>query len=490
MKRFILAVMATGCLFMGCGKTVTYTENSMKNRPESDQIINNKKETVKETSIASDSDVVPSNDSGRSGEAAEVKEVVEEKVENVAITDDAKKQEILDGMMAKIVEPFDDYSVNASSSVEIIILDKDTNNKSTRYIADSIAEKKMSREASYSKVDLQSSIAGVKSYIHSINYLIDTGERTLSYFKSYDEGIKDSKPEWRGAVVARDLETEERTLKSIADNLSFDAVKVGKEKLDGTERYTVTCFYNLYNAMELMGIPSNIHNVFTDNSANYKATIKLYLDESDYSVVRYDISANKALEAYYNAVYNTVPETVAETAKTAKSVEETTEAVKKKNNTEETTQVQEDAETQADVTQTAGGTVKPNINAEVIRCKCVFDIDTKSKVKIEVEPEVKDMIANDGQRKLEELNKTAEDDTLGLNVDSNFGIGAGKTADSEQSESTETKVEESKAEESKAKAEDKVEETNTEKEDKHDETTAASVEENKSSGKKVLKPRK
>ena len=485
MKRFILAVMATGCLITGCSKTVTYTENSMKNRSESDQIINNKKETVTETAVASDSDVVPSNDSGRSGEAAEVKEVVEEKVENVAITDDAKKQEIIDGMMAKIVEPFDDYSVDASSSVEIIILDKDTNNKSTRYIADSIAQKKMSREASYSKVDLQSSVAGVKSYIHSMNYLIDTGERTLSYFKSYDEGIKDVKPEWRGAVVARDLETEERTLKNIADNLSFDAVKVGKEKLDGTERYTVTCFYNLYNAMELIGVPSNIHNVFTDNSANYKATIKLYLDESDYSVVRYDISANKALEAYYNAVYNTVPETEAKAAETAESIEETTAAVKNnKKNTEETTQAETEAEN-------VGGTTRPNINAEVIRCKGVFNIDTKSKVKIEVDPEVKDMIADDGQRKLEELSRTTGDDTLGLNVDSSFGVGAGKVNDDdEQSESTETKVEESKSEESNAKAEAKVEETKAEKEDKQKETTASSVEDNKASGKKVLKPRK
>ena len=478
MKRLILALMASSCLMTGCSKTVSYTEDSMKNRSEADQIINNTdKNKEKETEVATDNTVTVSNDSEKYGDAAKIKEVVEEKVENKAIEDEAKKQEIIEGVQAKMLEPFDDYSVNASASVEIIVLDKETNNNSLRYIADSIAERKMSREASYSKVDLQSSAAGVKSYIHSVNYLIDTGERTLSYFKSYDEGIKDSKAEWKGAVVDRDLETEERTLSNIAENMSFDVVKVGTEKLDGTERYTLTAFYNLYNAMSLIGVPSNVHNVFEDDSADYKATIKLYIDESDYSVVRYDISATKALEAYYDDMYNKIEETVAEgSEETSEGEEETvaeTQASKKSK--------KKDAETEAETEVAEEVIVKPNINAEVLRCKGTFDIDTKSKVSITVDPEITDMIANDGQRKLEEISKVTSEDSLGLNVDSDFGVGA-NSEDESKADVTESKAEvtESKATVTESKAEVTESKTAVNGDTKTEESKPA---------KKVLKPK-
>ena len=126
-------------------------------------------------------------------------------------------------------------------------------------------------------------------------YLIDNGEKTLSYSKMYDSNRDfPDRISYKAYIVDRNLE---------AENISFvymdvlgngEEFEVAEENADNSNFYTYKTLISLDKALEIANINKDILRL--DDIAGYKTVIKLYFDRNTFNLKRAEVFLKNTLD--------------------------------------------------------------------------------------------------------------------------------------------------------------------------------------------------
>lgn len=381
----LLAIAVLG--ITACGKTVVYDESNLptetvKGAETAEEVVTEGAGT--ESSEGTDSGK-PENDGARSAGIDKVHEVVDNKATNTKIEDEAKQQEVIAAIRGKLNEAHSSLSSVGTVNFEMIQLDK-ASYAPKRYIANINRTVKKTGKV-YSVESLSDeTYKGVESLTNRKTYLIDSGDRTLSYSKKYDSTLEDgSKKPWLAVIVDKDIENEPINLSEVDKALDLSLFEVGEETNDNIESYTLTCYIPIYSELELMGINPDSVLVSKDNSGEYKGTIKIYADKSDYTIHKIEFSGKKAMDVYYNNTY------------------------------------------------TASGESSEEVKIQ--KCRASFKLGDYSDLKIDIPKEIEEKLPEDAKAAAESFVTPTEDkESISLDGDFSLGLEAGKTDDSSKAE--------------------------------------------------------
>lgn len=385
------AILATAVLgITACGKTVVYDESNLptetvKGAETTEEAVTDGAST--ESAESTDSGK-PENDGARSAGIDKVHEVVDNKATNTKIEDEAKQQEVIAAIRGKLNEAHSSLSSVGTVNFEMIQLDK-ASYAPKRYIANINRTVKKTGKV-YSVESLSDeTYKGVESLTNRKTYLIDSGERTLSYSKKYDSTLEDgSKKPWLAVIVDKDIENEPINLSEVDKALDLSLFEVGEETNDNIESYTLTCYIPIYSELELMGINPDSVLVSKDNSGEYKGTIKIYADKSDYTIHKIEFSGKKAMDVYYNNTY------------------------------------------------TASGESSEDVKIQ--KCRASFKLGDYSDLKIDIPKEIEEKLPEDAKAAAESFVTPTEDkESISLDGDFSLGLEAGKTDESSKAETSE-----------------------------------------------------
>ena len=230
--------------------------------------------------------------------------VVEKETVATVVEDDVRKEEIINQLREKLREQKSSYKMDLLLNFELIKLSKTTGD-GPRYYFTLQRERRQNKDKYYSSIVNNETYAGSRAVTNTKTYLLDNGEKTFSYSKEFDS-LKDveDRIDYLGAIVDRDLESEIISFEQIDANLILDVYEVAEEKYEQIDCYTLKCLYPLPRALELIGINPIVAEVDEENSQDFKATVKLYVNRSDYDLVRFEVTCMNALEKYYDSFYN------------------------------------------------------------------------------------------------------------------------------------------------------------------------------------------
>lgn len=385
------AILATAVLgITACGKTVVYDESNLPTETvkgaETEEAVT---EGASTESVEGTDSGKPENDGARSAGIDKVHEVVDNKATNTKIEDEAKQQEVIAAIRGKLNEAHSSLSSVGTVNFEMIQLDK-ASYAPKRYIANINRTVKKTGKV-YSVESLSDeTYKGVESLTNRKTYLIDSGERTLSYSKKYDSTLEDgSKKPWLAVIVDKDIENEPINLSEIDKALDLSLFEVGEETNDNIESYTLTCYIPIYSELELMGINPDSVLVSKDNSGEYKGTIKIYADKSDYTIHKIEFSGKKAMDVYYNNTY------------------------------------------------TASGESSEEVKIQ--KCRASFKLGDYSDLKIDIPKEIEEKLPEDAKAAAESFVTPTEDkESISLDGDFSLGLEAGSAGKTDESSKTET----------------------------------------------------
>jgi lipoprotein len=371
-----------------CGKTVVYDESNLPTETVKGAEIEEAMTEGASTESAERTDSgKPENDGARSAGIDKVHEVVDNKATNTKIEDEAKQQEVIAAIRGKLNEAHSSLSSVGTVNFEMIQLDK-ASYAPKRYIANINRTVKKTGKV-YSVESLSDeTYKGVESLTNRKTYLIDSGERTLSYSKKYDSTLEDgSKKPWLAVIVDKDIENEPINLSEVDKALDLSLFEVGEETNDNIESYTLTCYIPIYSELELMGINPDSVLVSKDNSGEYKGTIKIYADKSDYTIHKIEFSGKKAMDVYYNNTY------------------------------------------------TASGESSEEVKIQ--KCRASFKLGDYSDLKIDIPKEIEEKLPEDAKAAAESFVTPTEDkESISLDGDFSLGLEAGKTDESSKAETS------------------------------------------------------
>lgn len=385
------AILATAVLgITSCGKTVVYDESNLPTETvkgaETEEAVT---EGASTESVEGTDSGKPENDGARSAGIDKVHEVVDNKATNTKIEDEAKQQEVIAAIRGKLNEAHSSLSSVGTVNFEMIQLDK-ASYAPKRYIANINRTVKKTGKV-YSVESLSDeTYKGVESLTNRKTYLIDSGDRTLSYSKKYDSTLEDgSKKPWLAVIVDKDIENEPINLSEIDKVLDLSLFEVGEETNDNIESYTLTCYIPIYSELELMGINPDSVLVSKDNSGEYKGTIKIYADKSDYTIHKIEFSGKKAMDVYYNNTY------------------------------------------------TASGESSEEVKIQ--KCRASFKLGDYSDLKIDIPKEIEEKLPEDAKAAAESFVTPTEDkESISLDGDFSLGLEASKTDESSKAETSGT----------------------------------------------------
>lgn len=391
-KVVYAALLALAVLGLtACGKTVVYDESNLPTETvkgaETEEAVTDGASTESSESTESTESGKPENDGARSAGIDKVHEVVDNKATNTKIEDEAKQQEVIAAIRGKLNEAHSSLSSVGTVNFEMIQLDK-ASYAPKRYIANINRTVKKTGKV-YSVESLSDeTYKGVESLTNRKTYLIDSGERTLSYSKKYDSTLEDgSKKPWLAVIVDKDIENEPINLSEVDKALDLSLFEVGEETNDNIESYTLTCYIPIYSELELMGINPDSVLVSKDNSGEYKGTIKIYADKSDYTIHKIEFSGKKAMDVYYNNTY------------------------------------------------TASGESSEEVKIQ--KCRASFKLGDYSDLKIDIPKEIEEKLPEDAKAAAESFVTPTEDkESISLDGDFSLGLEASKTDDSGKAETS------------------------------------------------------
>lgn len=373
-----------------CGKTVVYDESNLPTETvkgaETEEAVT---EGASTESVEGTDSGKPENDGARSAGIDKVHEVVDNKATNTKIEDEAKQQEVIAAIRGKLNEAHSSLSSVGTVNFEMIQLDK-ASYAPKRYIANINRTVKKTGKV-YSVESLSDeTYKGVESLTNRKTYLIDSGDRTLSYSKKYDSTLEDgSKKPWLAVIVDKDIENEPINLSEVDKVLDLSLFEVGEETNDNIESYTLTCYIPIYSELELMGINPDSVLVSKDNSGEYKGTIKIYADKSDYTIHKIEFSGKKAMDVYYNNTY------------------------------------------------TASGESSEEVKIQ--KCRASFKLGDYSDLKIDIPKEIEEKLPEDAKAAAESFVTPTEDkESISLDGDFSLGLEASKTDESSKAETSGT----------------------------------------------------
>lgn len=126
-------------------------------------------------------------------------------------------------------------------------------------------------------------------------YLIDNGEKTLSYSKMYDSNRDfPDRISYKAYIVDRNLEAENISFAYMDVLGNGEEFEVAEENADNSNFYTYKTLISLDKALEIANINKDILRL--DDVSGYKTVIKLYFDRNTFDLKRAEVFLKNTLD--------------------------------------------------------------------------------------------------------------------------------------------------------------------------------------------------
>ena len=126
-------------------------------------------------------------------------------------------------------------------------------------------------------------------------YLIDNGEKTLSYSKMYDSNRDfPDRISYKAYIVDRNLEEENISFVYMDVLGNGEEFEVAEETADNSSFYTYKTLISLDKALEIANINKDILRL--DDVSGYKTVIKLYFDRNTFDLKRAEVFLKNTLD--------------------------------------------------------------------------------------------------------------------------------------------------------------------------------------------------
>ena len=241
--------------------------------------------------------------------------VTSDKVEVTSVTDPARIAELSGFMKASLNKTYTSIEYKNRTVYDIVVGRPEKSSRNTKG-ADGkmVSEEYDTGNTVYDRFmgDNTADITRNNKYYHSLyvndktsfgyntisvrdTYLIDNGEKTLSYSKMYDSNRDfPDRISYKAYIVDRNLETENISFSYMDVLGNNEEYEIAEENIDNNSYYTYKTLISFDKALDIANINKEILRL--DDVSGYKTVIKLYFDRNTFDLKRSEIFLKNTLD--------------------------------------------------------------------------------------------------------------------------------------------------------------------------------------------------
>lgn len=241
--------------------------------------------------------------------------VTSDKVEVTSVTDPARIAELSGFMKASLNKTYTSIEYKNRTVYDIVVGRPEKSSRNTKG-ADGkmVSEEYDTGNTVYDRFmgDNTADITRNNKYYHSLyvndktsfgyntisvrdTYLIDNGEKTLSYSKMYDSNRDfPDRISYKAYIVDRNLEAENISFSYMDVLGNNEEYEIAEENIDNNSYYTYKTLISFDKALDIANINKEILRL--DDVSEYKTVIKLYFDRNTFDLKRAEIFLKNTLD--------------------------------------------------------------------------------------------------------------------------------------------------------------------------------------------------
>ena len=241
--------------------------------------------------------------------------VTSDKVEVTSVTDPARIAELSGFMKASLNKTYTSIEYKNRTVYDIVVGRPEKSSRNTKG-ADGkmVSEEYDTGNTVYDRFmgDNTADITRNNKYYHSLyvndktsfgyntisvrdTYLIDNGEKTLSYSKMYDSNRDfPDRISYKAYIVDRNLEAENISFSYMDVLGNNEEYEIAEENIDNNSYYTYKTLISFDKALDIANINKEILRL--DDVSGYKTVIKLYFDRNTFDLKRSEIFLKNTLD--------------------------------------------------------------------------------------------------------------------------------------------------------------------------------------------------
>lgn len=241
--------------------------------------------------------------------------VTSDKVEVTSVTDPARIEELSGFMKASLNKTYTSIEYKNRTVYDIVVGRPEKSSRNTKGDdGKMVSEEYDTGNTVYDRFmgDNTADITRNNKYYHSLyvndktsfgyntisvrdTYLIDNGEKTLSYSKMYDSNRDfPDRISYKAYIVDRNLEAENISFSYMDVLGNNEEYEVAEENIDNNSYYTYKTLISFDKALEIANINKEILRL--DDVSGYKTVIKLYFDRNTFDLKRSEIFLKNTLD--------------------------------------------------------------------------------------------------------------------------------------------------------------------------------------------------
>lgn len=241
--------------------------------------------------------------------------VTSDKLEVTSVTDPARIAELSGFMKASLNKTYTSIEYKNRTVYDIVVGRPEKSSRNTKG-ADGkmVSEEYDTGNTVYDRFmgDNTADITRNNKYYHSLyvndktsfgyntisvrdTYLIDNGEKTLSYSKMYDSNRDfPDRISYKAYIVDRNLEAENISFSYMDVLGNNEEYEIAEENIDNNSYYTYKTLISFDKALDIANINKEILRL--DDVSEYKTVIKLYFDRNTFDLKRSEIFLKNTLD--------------------------------------------------------------------------------------------------------------------------------------------------------------------------------------------------
>ena len=241
--------------------------------------------------------------------------VTSDKVEVTSVTDPARIAELSGFMKASLNKTYTSIEYKNRTVYDIVVGRPEKSSRNTKG-ADGkmVSEEYDTGNTIYDRFmgDNTADITRNNKYYHSLyvndktsfgyntisvrdTYLIDNGEKTLSYSKMYDSNRDfPDRISYKAYIVDRNLEAENISFSYMDVLGNNEEYEIAEENIDNNSYYTYKTLISFDKALDIANINKEILRLY--DVSGYKTVIKLYFDRNTFDLKRSEIFLKNTLD--------------------------------------------------------------------------------------------------------------------------------------------------------------------------------------------------
>lgn len=243
------------------------------------------------------------------------KKVSQDKVEVTKVTDPARVQELSDYMKQSLNKSYTSIEYKNRTVYDIVVgrpekgtrkvkgadgklIDEEYDTGSTvydRFMGDNTADITRNNKYYHSFYVNDKTSFGYNTISVRDTYLIDNGDKTLSYSKMYDSNRDfPDRISYKAYIVDRNLEAENISFSYMDVIGNGEESEIAEESIDNNSYYTYKTLISFDKALDIANINKDILRL--SDTSGYKTVIKLYFDRNTFDLKKSEIFLKNTLD--------------------------------------------------------------------------------------------------------------------------------------------------------------------------------------------------